>query len=40
VFGRIGSRPLDLAEQRRLYLRPEGDPWRVRDQVDRTLFRR
>jgi hypothetical protein len=40
VFGRIGSRPLDLAEQRRLYLRPEGDPWRVRDPVDRTLFRR
>jgi hypothetical protein len=34
VFGRIGSRPFTLEEQRRLYLRPDGTPWTVKDRVD------
>ena len=34
VFGRIGSRPLDLMEQRKMYLKPDGSPWRVRDQPE------
>ncbi len=29
VFGRIGSRPLDLAEMRRLFLDADGKPWFV-----------
>jgi hypothetical protein len=31
VFGRIGSRPFTLEEQRRLYLTPEGKVWTVKD---------
>ena len=31
VFGRIGSRPFNLEEQRKMYLRPNGTPWWVRD---------
>jgi hypothetical protein len=31
VFGRIGSRPFTLQEQRRLYLTPEGTVWTVKD---------
>jgi len=31
VFGRIGSRPFTLEEQRRLYLKPDGTPWAVRE---------
>jgi hypothetical protein len=31
VFGRIGARPLSLAEQRRLFLRPDGRVWSVID---------
>ncbi len=34
VFGRIGSRPFTLEEQRRLYLRADGTPWTVKDHVD------
>ncbi len=30
VFGRVGSRPFNLEEQRRLYLKPDGTPWVVR----------
>jgi LVIVD repeat-containing protein len=30
VFGRIGSRPFTLEEQRRLYLKPDLTPWTVR----------
>jgi hypothetical protein len=37
VFGRIGSRPFTLEEQRRLYLRPDGTPWTVKDRVDPVL---
>jgi hypothetical protein len=29
VFGRIGSRPFNLDEMRKLYLRPDGKPWAV-----------
>ncbi len=32
VFGRIGSRPLDLEETRRLYLDADGKPWFARPQ--------
>ncbi|MGQ0700633.1 MAG: hypothetical protein ACT4PZ_20625 [Panacagrimonas sp.] len=31
VFGRIGSRPFNLEEQKRLYLDAEGAPWFVRN---------
>ena len=31
VFGRIGSRPFTLEEQRKLYLRPDGSVWSVED---------
>jgi len=31
VFGRIGSRPFTLDEQRRFYLNPDGTAWKVKD---------
>ena len=31
VFGRVGSRPFNLQEQRKLFLKPDGTPWTVRD---------
>lgn len=31
VFGRIGARPLNLAEQQKMYLRPDGAVWQVSD---------
>ncbi|MEP7262604.1 MAG: hypothetical protein ABI669_15445, partial [Usitatibacter sp.] len=31
VFGRIGSRPFNLDEQRRFYLNPDGTAWKVKD---------
>ena len=31
VFGRIGSRPFTLEEQRKLYLNPDGTVWTVKD---------
>ena len=31
VFGRVGSRPFTLQEQRKLYLKPDGTPWTVQD---------
>jgi hypothetical protein len=31
VFGRIGARPLNLDEQRKMYLRPDGTVWRTSD---------
>lgn len=30
VFGRVGSRPFNLDEQRRFYLKPDGTPWTVK----------
>lgn len=39
VFGRLGSRPLNLVEQRRLYLKPDLTPWRVEDDPPRTAAR-
>jgi len=30
VFGRVGSRPFNRDEQRRLYLKPDLTPWTVR----------
>lgn len=38
VFGRVGARPLNNDEQRKLYLR-NGSPWYVSDNVhDKDLF--
>jgi hypothetical protein len=34
VFGRVGSRPFTLEEMRRLYLGADGNPWRVRNQLE------
>ncbi len=31
VFGRLGSRPFTLEEQRSLYLDPDGNVWTVKD---------
>jgi len=31
VFGRLGSRPFTLEEQRKLYLKPDGSVWTVKD---------
>jgi hypothetical protein len=31
VFGRVGSRPFNLEEQRKMYLKPDLTPWAVRD---------
>ncbi len=33
VFGRRGSRPLNLTEMQKLYLNKEGKPWFVKDEV-------
>ncbi len=38
VFARIGSRPLTLAEMRALYLKANGEPWYVADQIDEERF--
>ena len=32
VFGRIGARPFNLEEQRKMYLRPDGSVWTVREE--------
>ena len=34
IFGRLGSRPFTLEEQRRLYFGPDGKPFFVNDRVD------
>ncbi len=34
VFGRIGARPFTLEEMRRLFLKDDGTPWYVSNQVD------
>ena len=34
VFGRLGSRPFTRAEMERLFLRSDGVPWKVSDEVD------
>ena len=39
VFGRIGSRPFNLEEQRRMYLKPDLTPWTVRDRPQSTEFK-
>ncbi len=39
VFGRIGSRPFHLEEQRKLYLR-DSKSWRVSDDPRDALYRR
>ena len=36
VFGRIGSRPLNLEEQRKMFLKPNGNPWTVVDNPPQT----
>ena len=36
VFGRIGSRPLNLEEQRKMYLKRDGTPWTVIDNPEPT----
>jgi len=39
VFGRIGARPFTLAEQRRLYMGPDGKPFFVTDKVRMEDYR-
>jgi hypothetical protein len=38
IFGRIGSRPFNLEEMRRLYMKPDGTPYFVTDKVDMKSF--
>jgi hypothetical protein len=38
VFGRVGARPLNLTEQRKLYLRG-GKVWKVSDDPKSALYR-
>jgi hypothetical protein len=38
VFGRIGSRPFNANEMRRFYLSPDGKPWTVTDEIERSRF--
>ncbi|HMM68797.1 MAG TPA: hypothetical protein PKC03_17835, partial [Dokdonella sp.] len=33
-FGRIGARPFNLEEMRRLFLRADGSPWYVSNDAD------
>jgi hypothetical protein len=39
VFGRRGSRPLNLQEMRKLFLNDNGQPWYVTDQVEQRVTR-
>jgi hypothetical protein len=39
VFGRRGSRPLNLQEMRKLFLDENGKPWYVTDQLDQRVSR-
>jgi hypothetical protein len=39
VFGRLGSRPFNREEMRKLFLRPDGQPWVVTDEVRRQDYR-
>ncbi|MDR3418040.1 MAG: hypothetical protein P4L83_17845 [Nevskia sp.] len=34
IFGRIGSRPFNVEEMRKLYMNPDGTPWFVSDAAD------
>lgn len=34
VLGRLGSRPMNLDEMRRMFMNPDGTLWRVSDQID------
>ena len=38
VFGRLGSRPFTRPEMERLFLRRDGVPWKVRDEVDMSAW--
>ena len=38
VFGRIGSRPFNLAEMQKLYLDGNGKPWTVSNTADPLLY--
>ena len=38
VFGRLGSRPFTLDEQKRLYIGPDGNPYFVTDEVEQERF--
>ena len=40
VFGRLGSRPFNVNEMRKLYLDPYGQPYYVRDEVDQKIAKK
>ena len=37
VFGRLGSRPLNLKEMMKLYLDKDGKPWTVSTELDESI---
>ena len=39
VFGRLGSRPFNASEMKKLYLDTYGQPYYVRDEVDQKIAR-
>jgi hypothetical protein len=39
VFGRVGSRPFNLNEQRKMYLKPDLTPWTVRDRPQNAEYK-
>lgn len=40
VFGRVGARPLNTDEIKKMYQRPDGTPWKVSDDIfDPNVFR-
>ena len=39
VFGRVGSRPFTLEEQRKMYLKPDLNPWMVDDRLQKREFK-
>ena len=38
ILGRLGSRPFNREEQRKLYLDQNGAPWFVHDRIDMQKF--
>ncbi len=40
VFGRVGARPFNFQEQRKMYLRPDGSVWKVSDDPFDPLYAR
>ena len=38
ILGRLGSRPFNEKEQKKLYLNPSNQPWFVNDEVETKKY--